>query len=126
MTGYFFALGLSLAVVLFLVYLMRKRRLREKYAIIWMLLASLVVIVGAFPQLVTWLTRVVGVQLPVNLVFAIAIMVLLVVCIQLSTEVTAIEEKTRTLVEEVALLRLETQQQRDRLCKCLSEKELVP
>lgn len=109
MTGYFFALALSLAVVLFLISLMRKRRLREKYAIIWLLLATVIVVVGAFPQTVLWLTRVVGVEIPANLVFAVAIVVLLIVCIQLSTEVTAIEEKTRTLVEEVALLRLEVE-----------------
>jgi len=113
MSGYFFALALSLAVVLFLIYLMRKRRLREKYAIIWLLLATLIVVVGAFPQMVLWLTRAVGVEVPVNLMFAVAIVVLLIVCIQLSTEVTAIEEKTRTLVEEVALLRLEVEQNRE-------------
>jgi len=112
MTGYFFALALSLAVVLFLIHLMRMRRLREKYAIIWLVLATLIVVVGAFPQIVEWLARAVGVALAINLAFAIAIVVLLIVCIQLSTEVTATEEKTRTLVEEVALLRLEIEQGR--------------
>jgi len=121
MTGYFIALGLSLVVVLFLVSLMRKRRLREKYAIIWMLLAFLVVIVGAFPGFVQWLTRALGVELPVNLIFAIAIMVLLIVCIQLSTEVTASEEKARTLVEEVALLRLDVEELRARQNEGLSQ-----
>jgi hypothetical protein len=33
--------------------------------------------------------------------------VLLAVCIQLSTEVSALEEETRTIAEELALLRLE-------------------
>jgi len=107
-TGYFFALALSLTVILFLVNLMRKRRLREKYAILWIVLAALVIIIGAFPELVIALTRLVGVELPVNLVFAVALVFLLIVCIHLSTEITAIEEKTRTLTEELALLRLAT------------------
>jgi len=123
-TGYLFALVLCIVTVLFLVNLMRKRRLREKYAIIWLLLATVIVVVGAFPQTVLWLTRVVGVEIPANLVFAVAIMVLLIVCIQLSTEVTAIEEKTRTLVEEVALLRLEVEQERLRT-EAVDVKELV-
>lgn len=109
MTGYIFSLILSVAVILFLISLMRKRRLREKYAVIWMLLALVIVIVGAFPELVMRLTKLVGVDLPSNLAFAVAIVVLLIVCIQLSTEVTSIEQKTRTLVEEVALLRLEVE-----------------
>jgi len=109
MSGYFLALGLSLAVVLFLIYLMRKRRLREKYAVIWLALAIVVSLLGAFPQTVFRLATLVGVELPSNLIFAVAIVVLLIVCIQLSTELTEIEEETRTLAEEVALLRLDFQ-----------------
>jgi len=112
MSGYIFALALSLAVVLFLIYLMRKRRLREKYAILWLVLAALVIIVGAFPELVFLLTRAVGVEVPSNLVFAVAIVFLLLVCIQLSTEVTAVQEQTRTLTEEVALLRMDIEKLR--------------
>ncbi|MCL1801401.1 MAG: DUF2304 domain-containing protein, partial [Promicromonosporaceae bacterium] len=67
----------------------------------------IITVMGAFPNLVEWLAHLVGVELPSNLLFAAAITVLLGVCIQLSTEITAIEEETRTLAEEVALLRLD-------------------
>ena len=107
MSGYFFALGLCILLVLFLIHLMRQRRLREKYAVLWLGLAIVVTVMGAFPNLVAWLATLVGVELPSNLLFAAAITVLLGVCIQLSTEITAIEEETRTLAEEVALLRLD-------------------
>ena len=107
MSGYFFALGLCILLVLFLIHLMRQRRLREKYAVLWLGLAIVITVMGAFPNLVAWLATLVGVELPSNLLFAAAITVLLGVCIQLSTEITAIEEETRTLAEEVALLRLD-------------------
>lgn len=98
-------------VVVALLYLLRTRRIREKYAGVWILLTLAVVVVGAFPQLAFWLSGLVGVQTPVNLVFSLAILVLLGVCIQLSTEVSHLEEETRTLAEEIALLRLEVRQQ---------------
>ena len=107
MSGYFFALGLCVLLILFLIHLMRQRRLREKYAILWLALAIAITIIGAFPNFVELLAHYAGVELPSNLLFAGAITVLLGVCIQLSTEVTAIEEETRTLAEELALLRLE-------------------
>jgi hypothetical protein len=44
---------------------------------------------------------------PINLVFILAFLVLLVVCIQLSIEISTLEESARTVAEEVALLRLE-------------------
>lgn len=93
-----------------LVYLLRTRRLREKYAAIWIVLTLSVIVLAAFPQLAFWVSGLVGVQTPVNLVYALAIVVLLAVCIQLSTEVSNLEEETRTLAEEIALLRLDVRE----------------
>jgi len=107
MTGYLFAIGLCLVVVGLLFHLLRTRRIREKYAGIWIGVALATILVGVFPGLAFWLADVVGVETPVNLLFAVAFVVLLAVCIQLSSEVSNLEEETRTLAEEIALLRLE-------------------
>lgn len=107
MSGYVFAVGLSLLVVGLLFYLLRTRQIREKYAGVWIALAAAVIIVGIFPSLAFVLSNLVGVRTPVNLIFAIAFVALLAVCIQLSTEVSNLEEETRTLAEEIALLRLD-------------------
>ena len=109
MSGYPFAVGVCVALVVFLVVLLRTRRLREKYAITWIVVGVGVIVFAAFPDAVTALTHLVGVETPSNLLFAIALMVLLVVCIQLSAEITSLEEETRTLAEEVALLRFDVE-----------------
>jgi len=114
MSAYTFAIAMSVVVVGLLIHLLRTRRIREKYAGIWIALAAVVVIAGIFPELAVWLSGVVGVQTPVNLVFAMAFVVLLAVCIQLSAEVSNLEEETRTLAEEIALLRLEVRDLDDR------------
>lgn len=88
-----------------MLWLLRSRRIREKYAAIWIVLTVAVVVLAVFPQLAFWVSELVGVQTPVNLVFALAILVLLAVCVQLSAEVSNLEEETRTLAEEIALLR---------------------
>ncbi|GEN78271.1 DUF2304 domain-containing protein [Actinotalea fermentans] len=110
MTGYALAVTLCLLVVALLFALLRRRRIREKYAALWVILAIAVGLLGAFPRLAFWLSDVVGVQAPVNLLFATAFVVLLAVCIQISSEVSSLEEQTRTLAEEIALLRLEVRQ----------------
>lgn len=109
MSGYAFAVGACIALVLFLVVLLRTRRLREKYAITWIVVGVGVCVLGAFPGTVEGLANLVGVQTPSNLLFSLAVFVLLAVCIQLSAEITTLEEETRTLVEEVALLRLDVE-----------------
>jgi len=103
--GYGFALALVAIVLVTIVQLLRTRRLREKYATAWIAVAIVVVAVGVFPDLLSWLAARVGVQTPVNLLFALGGVVLLVVCIQFSVEITSLEAETRTLAEEIALLR---------------------
>jgi len=107
MSGYVFAIVLCAVVVALLLQLLRTRRIREKYAGIWITVSLAVIVMAVFPQLAFWLARLVGVETPVNLLFAVAFVVLLAVCIQLSSEVSNLEEETRTLAEEIALLRLE-------------------
>lgn len=96
-------------VVVAMVFLLRTRRIREKYAAIWLLVALAVVVLGVFPELAFWLSHLLGVQTPVNLVFAGGLVVLGAVCLQLSSEVSNLEEETRTLAEEIALLRADVE-----------------
>ena len=79
MTGYALALALCLVVIVLIFSLLRRRRIREKYAAIWVVLTLAVVLLGAFPQLAVWLADVLGVHAPVNLLFATAFVVLLAV-----------------------------------------------
>ncbi|WP_198289905.1 DUF2304 domain-containing protein [Nocardioides sp. Iso805N] len=99
----------ALAIMAMLFELLRRHRLREKYAVIWGLL-SLAAIVGAlFPALLTGAAGALGLQVPSNLLFFLSIVVLLGLTLQLSYELGRTEEQVRTLAEEVALLRLEVE-----------------
>ena len=107
---YLLALVTCFVVVAFLVMLLRTRRIKEKYSAVWLVLAAAVCVVGAFPRAVAWIADLVGVATPSNLLFAAALAVLFGVCIHLSVELSTIEEETRTLAEEVAMLRLDFEQ----------------
>ncbi len=113
MSGYAFAITASLCLVVLVVVLLRSRRVREKYAVIWIAVGTVVAVLAAFPTIVLALTRLAGIQAPINLLFSAALIVLLLVCIQLSVEVSVLEEETRTLAEEVALLRLDVERRLD-------------
>ena len=89
--------------------MMRRQRLREKYAVFWALVAVMTLVVAAFPALLNAAASLVGVAVPANLLFFVASMLLLVVSVQHSSELGRLEERTRTLAEEVALLRLQLQ-----------------
>lgn len=101
--------ALTLAV---LFEMLRRQRLREKYAVIWVVVVGATVVLAIFPGLLVRAADLLGVQVPANLLFFGAIMLLLVISIQLSYEIGRLEERTRTLAEEVALLRLQHESHR--------------
>ena len=56
-----------------------------------------------FPQLLTSTAAFLGISVPTNLGFFISVVVLFLVSVQHSAELTVLEEKSRTLAENVAL-----------------------
>ncbi|WP_101523946.1 DUF2304 domain-containing protein [Nocardioides houyundeii] len=101
-------------ILLSLFEMLRRHRLREKYALIWAVIAVGMLAVATFPQALTWLTGALGLQLPVNLLFFAASLLIMVLTLQHSSELGRLEERTRTLAEELAILRLEAERDRAR------------
>jgi hypothetical protein len=91
---------ITLAVV---IEMLRRRRLRERHAVWWLIAGTLALIIGVFPNTLVWAAKLVGVAIPINLVFFVSVAVLFLVCIQHSSELTSLEAKTRILAETAAL-----------------------
>jgi hypothetical protein len=105
----------SLGTLIFLFELLRRRHLREKYAVLWGAVALVSLLIAIFPGILTRLSDLVGVEVPANLLFFLASLLLLMASMQHSVELGRMEERTRTLAEEVALLRMEQQRLAERL-----------
>ena len=97
--------GLVLLLIIF--ELVRRRQLREKYAVLWGAVGIVVLPLGFFPRLLDTVSHLVGVVSGVSLVLFLGVVFLLLVCVHLSWEVSRLEEETRTLAEDPALLRTE-------------------
>lgn len=108
------AMGLvgASATLIVIFEMLRRRHLREKYALLWVTVAVITLVIAAVPGILGWAADLVGVAVPSNLLFFLASMLLLLVSIQHSYELGRLEERTRTLAEEIALLRLELEHTR--------------
>lgn len=103
----------SLLIIVVLFEMLRRQTLREKYAVLWFLIALGCLAIAAFPPLLFGAADLLGVQVPANLLFFVASMVLLVLTLQHSYELGRLEEKTRTLAEDLAIVRMELDQLRE-------------
>ena len=103
----------SVGITVFIVELLRRRILREKYAVLWLLVCIGLLLFSVFPGLLARLADLLGFEVPANLLFVISLVLLLVVSVQLSYEVSRVEARTRRLAEEVAILRRQVDDIRD-------------
>jgi hypothetical protein len=102
----------AIATLSVIVELSRRRQLREKYAFLWLGVSVFVAVVAIAPGLFNRLAHAMGVINPPDLLTVGAALFLLVVCVHLSWELGRMEDKTRLLAEEVALLRHEMERGR--------------
>ena len=98
----------SLLFVVAVMELLRRKRLREKFAVLWLVIGLATIVLAGFPQLLEFASSSVGVEVPANLLFTMSILLLMGVCLHLSLTLTKVEDQTRVLAEEVALLRYQS------------------
>jgi hypothetical protein len=100
---------ITLAIAIFTVGLViawvRRGTIREKYAVLWLFLGAVTIVLSGFPQILQWASQQLGVVVPANLIFAMAILLLVGVALHLSWELSTVEDEARVLAEESAMLR---------------------
>ena len=109
LASYILGIVAAVLVLIVVVELLRRRHLRERHAIWWIIAGVLALVAGVFPNTLTWVAGLIGVEIPVNLVFFVGIATLFLVCLQHSSELTQLESKTRILAERIALLEMDDQ-----------------
>ncbi|MBW8803380.1 MAG: hypothetical protein AUG49_01465 [Catenulispora sp. 13_1_20CM_3_70_7] len=87
--------------------LLRRRQLREKYAVLWLVVGLVTLPLGFIPSSLDNVSSWLGVASGASLVLFLAVVFLLLICIHLSWEASRLEDETRALAEEVALIRAE-------------------
>lgn len=101
-----FAAVVSVVFVVSVYRLGRKQKLSFRYAVGWMILGILGVIAGLLIPLAEPLAQNLNVS-PGALLGIAALVLLLLLCVQLSISISGLQEQVRTLAEESAFLRRE-------------------
>ena len=99
--------GLLLGAVCYLaliLWLLKKKKLTERYSIIWLISAGVLLVFAVFPYVVLVLTDLLGMAVPVNVVFLLVIAFILLLLLSLSSIVSGFAEKIKRLAQENALL----------------------
>lgn len=94
-------------MVLTIFEMVRRRYIRGRFAVIWTIVGVVTTLMALAPGALDWAAQVTGVAVPLNLLFFIGFLGLLLILIQLTAEIGRLEKRLLRVAEEAALLRLE-------------------
>jgi hypothetical protein len=100
----FAIIGSSLLLLLVLD-LVRRRYLKERYALLWIVTGSLFLLLTIRTDLLHWFASLLGFSLPSNALFVLSYVFFLLVILGLTVVSSRLSEKNKALTQEVVLLK---------------------
>jgi cell division protein FtsW (lipid II flippase) len=95
----------SVVLLLVVFELIRSRRLRERYALLWLLTGTVLLVLSAWRSGLNTIARWVGVETyPPAILFAVASFFILAVLLHYSTVISNLSDQNSLLAQRVALL----------------------
>jgi hypothetical protein len=112
--GQSFVIATSFVIFVLVVALVRGRKLTEKLSLFWMTFALLMLGASSFgyPHLIAG-AKLIGIVYPPSALFLIAILFLLIFTLYMSIALSSLSEQNKVLAQEVALLRLDVNHNRE-------------
>jgi hypothetical protein len=95
------ATGLLLVGILELV---RRRKLLERYALVWLLAAVVLLGLGVWGGLLGWVSDTIGIRYPPSALFVVAFGFILLLLLHFSIAVSRLTDQTKVLAQRLALL----------------------
>jgi hypothetical protein len=99
-----FAALASVALLGIVIELIRARKLRERYALLWLATAGAILVFAVWRSGLHDLSRALGIAYPPNALFVIAMLFVLVLLLHFSTVISKLSDRSTTLTQRLALM----------------------
>jgi hypothetical protein len=99
-----FAAIAAILLLLVILELIRSRRLQERYALLWVMTAMVLLVFALWRDGLNVLAKTVGIVYPPSALFLIAAVFILIVLLHYSTAISELAERNLMLAQRIALL----------------------
>ena len=99
-----FVVLVGLAIFLGIIELVRRRKLREEYSFIWLMTGFVFVLLAVESDVLTFFSELAGIALPVNTLFFLALIFVMLLCLYFSLRISALTTQVKNLAQKIALL----------------------
>ena len=97
-------IGGALAILLMVIELVRRRKLKEEYSVLWVVTAVLTLLVSIWFSLLRHVTNAIGAISPVSTLFFFGLLFCLVLLLHFSVRISSLERRVTSLVQEVGIM----------------------
>ena len=100
-----FAFILAMGLFIFIVDLVRRRKLQEEYAMLWLIAGASIAVLSICYPLVVLITRIIGAAAPMSTLFFLGLFFLISINIHYSVKISRLSKRIKDQAQELALLR---------------------
>ena len=99
-----FVILLGIAVAAFVINQVRRRKIKEQYALLWIMTAVLFVLIPLLIDVVNAISYALGILYPPAFIFMIALICVILLLFQFSMSISRFSEQLKVLIQDIALL----------------------
>jgi hypothetical protein len=97
----------SSALIILIAVLIKRRKLREEYALLWLATGLVILIFSIGYPLLVWVTRLIGAVTPTTTLFLFALLFVIVISISFSVKFSKLTDQMQSVITELSFLRKE-------------------
>ncbi|MDM8235023.1 DUF2304 domain-containing protein [[Ruminococcus] torques] len=96
-------LVVAIVFVVLVIKVINRKKLRLQYSLVWLLISAGIVLFALLPDIVIGLSEVMGVEVPSNFLYMIALIVLLIITFYLTMIVSKQSEEIKRLIQMTSI-----------------------
>lgn len=100
----------AVIVLMLIIELVRRRRLKEEYSLLWVFTAGVLVVLSIWYGLLVKLTHLIGGTVPSSTLFFFGLVFVVSLLLHFSIRISLLERRITSLVQEIGLLTLESRE----------------
>lgn len=100
-----FAIAASILIMIFVVELVRRRRLREEYSWLWLLTGVVIILLVVWYDLLIFITHLIGAVAPTTTLFIFGLLFLMLISLHYSLQISKLSHQVKEMAQQLTLLK---------------------
>jgi hypothetical protein len=106
-----FAICASAGFLLYILEMVRRRKLREEYSILWLFGSALILVLSLKQDWLVGISHAVGIVYPPSFLFLVGILFILLILIHFSIAISKLHQMNKKMAQEIALMKADREEE---------------